>query len=324
MKDETTNHTENTKRVGNISRALSLILTALIIFTSATTVQADPGTTAMDFLKIGQGARAVAMGGAYTAIADDAYGLYWNPAGLGRVRKSSMTFQTNQYFADMSQNYFAMAIPSLMGTWGMSVNMLASGDMERTTMTSGKAGQVLGSFEARDLGISFGWGAEFSHGVTVGLSGRFLQSTIDDVSATAFAGDVGLQIQPVNNWSIGFALRNVGTGVKFMTVEDPLPTTFNLGTALRFLPGRNLIASLDLSKPKAESFVVNMGLELTLLEHFSFRGGYSLEGQSLSSGFTGGFGVHFGILDLDYAFVPYGKLDNTHRFGLTLQLEKLL
>ena len=43
------------------------------------------GTTTANFLKLGAGARAEAMGGAYAAVADDATALYWNPAGLTRI-----------------------------------------------------------------------------------------------------------------------------------------------------------------------------------------------------------------------------------------------
>ncbi|MBN1638193.1 MAG: UPF0164 family protein, partial [Ignavibacteriales bacterium] len=43
------------------------------------------GTTAANFLKIGAGARAIGMGGAYTALSDDIYSVYYNPAGIART-----------------------------------------------------------------------------------------------------------------------------------------------------------------------------------------------------------------------------------------------
>ena len=43
------------------------------------------GTTAASFLEIGIGSRAIAMGGAFVAVANDATALYWNPGGLSRL-----------------------------------------------------------------------------------------------------------------------------------------------------------------------------------------------------------------------------------------------
>ena len=48
------------------------------------------GTTAGQFLKLGVGSRAMALGGAFTAIANDASALYWNPSGLSRIKGSQI------------------------------------------------------------------------------------------------------------------------------------------------------------------------------------------------------------------------------------------
>ena len=44
------------------------------------------GTYSAQFLKIGVSARAAGMGSAYTAVANDATAIYWNPAGMAAVR----------------------------------------------------------------------------------------------------------------------------------------------------------------------------------------------------------------------------------------------
>ena len=41
---------------------------------------------------IGLGTRAMGMGGAFTAVADDESAFYWNPAGITQVRFASIMF----------------------------------------------------------------------------------------------------------------------------------------------------------------------------------------------------------------------------------------
>ncbi|MBI4062852.1 MAG: UPF0164 family protein, partial [Elusimicrobia bacterium] len=43
------------------------------------------------FLKIGVGARPIGLGSAYTAMANDATAIYWNPAGLGAIKKRELS-----------------------------------------------------------------------------------------------------------------------------------------------------------------------------------------------------------------------------------------
>ncbi|MEE9571415.1 MAG: hypothetical protein V3W20_00025, partial [Candidatus Neomarinimicrobiota bacterium] len=65
------------------------------------------GQTAFDAIHIteneeGFGMRALAMGGAYTALANDYSGIYWNPAGLGSIDKTGIyaEFSHLQFFND--------------------------------------------------------------------------------------------------------------------------------------------------------------------------------------------------------------------------------
>jgi len=46
------------------------------------------GTVAAPFLQIPVGARAVAMGGAFVSVANDATALYWNAAGIVELERS--------------------------------------------------------------------------------------------------------------------------------------------------------------------------------------------------------------------------------------------
>ena len=70
------------------------------------------GTTSLEFLKIGMGARAEAMGGAFVSVANDPSAVYWNPAGVGSMQRKEMQISTTQYPADIRYNSLALILPS--------------------------------------------------------------------------------------------------------------------------------------------------------------------------------------------------------------------
>ena len=55
---------------------------------------AGVGTTAGQFLRVGLGARAVGLGGAFSALADDVTAIYWNPAGLAQIENREVSLRT--------------------------------------------------------------------------------------------------------------------------------------------------------------------------------------------------------------------------------------
>jgi len=68
-----------------------LVPISIVLALPTISLSAGPGTTAANFLKIGIGARATAMGGALTALADDGTALHWNSDGdLGNTHKVSL------------------------------------------------------------------------------------------------------------------------------------------------------------------------------------------------------------------------------------------
>ncbi len=48
------------------------------------------GTASAEFLLLGAGARGAALGGAYSAIADDIEAMYWNPGGLALLEQGGI------------------------------------------------------------------------------------------------------------------------------------------------------------------------------------------------------------------------------------------
>ena len=96
----------------------TLLLLALLGLTKPAAA-ASPGADPFNFLLLDANARAAGMGGAYTALANDANALLYNPAGLGRISAHEATFMHNEHFQGVKQEYLAF---SARQGFGLSLN----------------------------------------------------------------------------------------------------------------------------------------------------------------------------------------------------------
>src|SRR6185369_14383012 len=83
------------RRIG-VRRIMAAMAVAALVFAGpagAANIFEKVGTFDGQFLKIGVGARAEGMGGAFVGVADDATALFWNAAGIARIdpEKSELT-----------------------------------------------------------------------------------------------------------------------------------------------------------------------------------------------------------------------------------------
>jgi len=109
----------------------SALLIGILILTPDLSCYANgPGTTTAGFLKIGVGARAAAMGEAFTAVASDGTSLYWNPAGFAQIQKRELSAMYNSWFEEIRQGYLSLTFPSSRGTMGLGTNYVDMGKLE--------------------------------------------------------------------------------------------------------------------------------------------------------------------------------------------------
>jgi len=91
------------------------------LFLSFTTAIAQAGFVAnRDFLSVGHGARANAMGEAFVAVADNSSAIYWNPAGLTQLREDEISASYSDRFdglVDETQIHYAFR--GRQAVWGL-------------------------------------------------------------------------------------------------------------------------------------------------------------------------------------------------------------
>jgi len=90
---------------------LSVLAAAAVLAAAHASWAAGVGTTGAQFLKVGVGARPMAMGNAFSALADDANAVNWNPGALAEVKHKNLTASYNSLFKDQNQG-----LPSLPGS----------------------------------------------------------------------------------------------------------------------------------------------------------------------------------------------------------------
>ena len=291
----------------------SLFLTALL----AMAATASNGAETAQYLNIGVGGRALGMGGAYTALADDANAIYWNPAGLPGVEKREFQASHAELTQSTREDFLSYAQTTSAGTFGGAVTYLSQGQIDGRDL----AGHPTGSFTASDAAVAFGYGRK-TELVDVGASVKYLQSHIGSAQAESFAFDAGVRraIGPVQ---LGAAVRNVGPGLKYDTQRNDLPLRFAFGAAYKFTGGHAVTAELT-NGPRGAGTDVGFGGEFQAVKNVYLRAGYTTQsaitggsGFDATRGLTLGVGLTRERWTLDYAAVPMGELGSTHRFTLS-------
>lgn len=167
------------------------------------------------------------------------------------------------------------------------------------------------------INVVFSYGQQINDYVSVGGTLKRIKSTIDDISANATAFDLGLLTSlPIQGVTLGATIQNLGNRLKFIQDSDRLPLIYKFGVA--YSQPNRLTLAVDLSKPIDNRFRVNAGGEFVLMKTLALRGGYNSSNE-LDNGFTGGAGVRIRSISIDYAFVPFGVLGNTHRVSAMFQ-----
>ncbi|MEA3432265.1 MAG: PorV/PorQ family protein [candidate division WOR-3 bacterium] len=308
------------------------------------------GTTAAPFLEIEIGSRAIGMGGAFVAVADDATAIYWNPAGLSRLQKNEITVTHIEWLADINFD-FAGGIFYLgnYGVIGVSLTSLSTTDMEVRTVDDPEGTGEMFSVGSMALGLSYA--KNLTDKFSMGFNTKYIQEKIWHMSTSSFAIDFGtLFITPFNDIKIGMNISNFGTdmmlsGRDVMVYHDidptimgnnelieanlvtdnwPLPLIFRAGIAMDILESRNnrLTVAVDAVHPNDNTEYVNLGMEYVCNNIFSLRGGYSsLFKRDSEEGLTFGAGIQSSIgqavlLKVDYAYTNFSRLGNTHRISL--------
>ncbi len=298
-------------------RIVSFSVVAAISLSQVMSLFAFTGTDGAAFLNIPVGGRPAALGGAYTALADDAYAPIFNAGGLGFVPSSQLSLMHLSYIDSVSYEFASFVHPFSAGhSIGLSVQNLRTGSIPSTDAN----GNANGDFSSSSFAYSLAYGQTIGKIFSLGLAAKLIQSSIASESASASAVDIGAMLRPSDVFGLGAAVTNIGSEIKFVDQSDPLPLTFRLGGFYR--PTNHWVLALQGSHARSDSTDGQAGLEYSPVEMFAFRFGYRTETVDKIDGLTGfttGVGVRVAGQQFDYAWAPLGDLGNTQYFSLLFQ-----
>lgn len=169
------------------------------------------GAAGGQFLKIGVGSRAAAMGGAYSAESGDLTSIYWNAAGLASVKSMQADFSYTQWISGYKHNFVAMAMP-LGDNFVVAGHMISlnSDDIEITTIDRPDGTGV--TYQISDVAFGLSLAGYLTDQFSFGVTARYLSSSFTAVSSNGFSFDIGtLYDTGIHGIKLGFSIHNLGT-----------------------------------------------------------------------------------------------------------------
>ncbi|MBE2219422.1 MAG: PorV/PorQ family protein [Ignavibacteria bacterium] len=297
------------------------------------------GTSSLQFLKIGAGARATGMGETFIAVSNDITALYWNPAGLMQFEESGVHFSHTEWLVDLNHEFFG-GVYRFGGNnaLGLSVISLNTPAMQKTTeFQPGGTGEY---FKYGDLGVGLTYSRKLTSQFSFGVTLRYVEETLAELKMRGFMVDLGTYYWTgLSNTRFAVTISNFGPQVKPSgsvttstggTLSEfqafPPPTMFRIGFAYDPVDNKTnkLTTSIQLNHPNDNAENLNIGAEYSYKNFLFLRGGYkfNVESENFSAGV--GFKVPISITktSLDYSIANFKDLGFTHRLSINLLLDK--
>jgi len=334
----------------------SILLVCIILFfvhglfAQYETEVSGVGTNAATFLEIGVGARAMAMGGSYAAVANDPTALYYNPAGIVWINGIQVEAMHNEWLVGTKYDFVGavMPLPIFDSSIGLSFMTLDYGEQAvRTVERPEGTGET---YASRDYAVGITYAMAFTDRFSFGMTGKYINQKIWNETGNTMALDLGIFYNTnLDGLRLGISMSNFGNEIRlrgrdldttvdpdsknenvdrvpveYKTGSYPLPLLFRFGIAYEAKLGTfgSALVSMDLNHPSNSTESINVGAEYGFAGMFYFRAGYanmfeknSINGLTLGGGIDSFKPGHVGYR-LDYAFSDWGILENSHRFSV--------
>lgn len=303
------------------------------------------GKYAGDFMAIGVGARPLAMGGAFTAMVSDITGIYWNPAGLARMKHGQAHVMHSERFAGIVNWDFLGAGIRLdntatigfavfrLGVDGVPLTRLKDPDRDIGEFYFDESGRRLQNtpyaykyVNPNDLAFVGSYGRDLGDRLSVGINTKLMRRSAASNQAWGVGFDVGALYRITPGIRAGAIIRDVTTTVLAWNGgrKELIVPHFQAGVAYEkhvrsfaFRPVCDLIVSFD-DPAEAHAKIGSLGVDVVGGIETSYMNRVAIRAGSSRGTLTAGAGFQIFFLQIDYGFQTHSELGATHRVSLTL------
>lgn len=305
-------NTKKSKKHKSILNSFFYIVFFVILLVTTTfidlTAQMTDGGYSQSYLNRNIGARAISMGGAYTAVVNEPSAIYYNPAGIGYLSDEPI-ISTNVTSMSLNRTQSSIMYGQMLSEEfgiGFGINSFNSGDYTARDIM----GRPTGTLNDMQFNMAMSM-AYRSDAISFGATAKYLKNNLQgaNVFGTGYAVDFGTKINIADIFSFGMAVQNL-SGMMFWNTnlvnKEIIPYTVRTGVAMEFglndenietrnsgdgeietvyLPAsRFILVALDAVMHQYESSPrLNLGVEVVPIEYAAFRGGLSLYGEENNS-----------------------------------------
>ncbi len=297
-----------------------------------------------EFLDVGAGARALGMGGAFVAVADDGTAAYWSPGGLAFLESREFSFMYSQQFESLVKtNFISYVHPkSKYGAFGISWLRLGVEDIPKTGYIDANQNNMqdfddkndngikdegefyierpikVGSFDDTEDGIFISYGLRAGDNISIGVNLKLIRQMLAENSSTGWGIDIGSIYELFDGFKVGLNIQDLTkTKLKWDSMTkhiDVIPVNFRLGAAYtKNIKSIKSDATISWNLDTKYGTEMRFGAEWWFLKTLALRIGFN------ESRLTFGTGLRISNFQADYAFVGHDDLGNTHRISTSVK-----
>lgn len=262
----------------------------------------EAGKNGFTLLKMEVDARAAAMGGAYTAVAEDASAVFWNPAGLAGAPSRSFVVMHHAWIADYSHEFAAAHLLAGKHNLALSVNLLSISDIEIRGNVATE--EPDGTTEAINFAGMVSYATCLLNDYAVGINVKYLFEKLYLEKAAGWAIDLGFKKKEIiTGTDLGITIQNIGYLSELKEESTPLPLIVRGGLGYHVpidISGNVPLLSADVQFINDEDVYYHLGSQLDLLTYFTVRFGW-VSSSNLNQP-TLGFSINYSRFHFDYSY----------------------